>query len=170
MQLILIMLHENQSPPSPWKHYFSTSPPYPLIPSPLLPDTQLGTNLDILPQSFDTPMFWTEQELQELKGTEILPRIGKQKSEHQYTEQLLPLITTHPDLFDLEKCDIHAFHRMGSLVLAYSFGSTISSPSDDPSSDEEDDDDGLVQIAMVPLADMLNADPLKNNVPRYEIW
>jgi SET domain-containing protein 6 len=107
-------------------------------------------------------MFWTDEELKELKGTEIIPRIGKQKSEQQYREQLLPLITTHPELFDPAKCDVNAFHRMGSLVLAYSFGSTTSSNDDDDDSEEE----GNAQIAMVPLADMLNADPLKNNVPR----
>lgn len=112
-------------------------------------------------------MFWTEKELQELKGTEILPRIGKQKSEQQYTEQLLPLITAHPELFDLTKCDINAFHMMGSLVLAYSFGSTISHANDNPSDDEDDseEEEANIQIAMVPLADMLNADPQRNNVP-----
>lgn len=109
-------------------------------------------------------MFWTEDELKELKGTEILPRIGKQKSEEQYTKQLRPLITSHPELFDPEKCDINAFHRMGSLVLAYSFGSTTSSNNGDDEDDSEDEE-GDAQIAMVPLADMLNADPFKNNVP-----
>ena len=48
-----------------------------------------------------------------------------------------------------------AFHRMGSLVLAYSFGSTDSSDTESESTNE---------IAMVPLADMLNADPRLNNV------
>jgi len=140
------------------------------VPSPFIPNPPIhkdGIDLDILPRSFDTPMFWTEEELQELKGTEILPRIGKQKSEQQYTEQLLPLINTHPELFDLTKCDIHAFHTMGSLVLAYSFGNTVSQTNNDSSDNEDDfeEDEGNTQIAMVPLADMLNADPQKNNVP-----
>jgi hypothetical protein len=45
---------------------------------------------------------------------------------------------------------------MGSLVLSYSFGNS------DSSDDEEDES---VEIAMVPLADMLNANPKLNNVP-----
>ena len=136
-------------------------------PTPNPPIHKYSIDLDVLPQRFDTPMFWTEEELQELKGTQVLPRIGKQKSEQQYTEQLLPLITSHTELFELTKCDINAFHRMGSLVLAYSFGSTVSHANDTSSVDDEDDseeEEGNTQIAMVPLADMLNADPQKNNV------
>ena len=114
-----------------------------------------NTDSDILPTQFDTPMFWNEEELAQLKGTEVLPRIGKQKSEEQYSQILLPLIKAHPHLFNLEKCGIDTFHRMGSLVLAYSFGRT----------DEEDEDESTTaDIAMVPLADMLNANPELNNV------
>ena len=53
---------------------------------------------DILPENFDTPMFWNDEELTQLKGTEVLPRIGKKKSEEQYTQLLLPLITVSPIL------------------------------------------------------------------------
>ena len=100
-------------------------------------------------------MFWTEEELADLKGTEVIPRIGKQKSEEQYTEFLLPLISANPELFDLSKCGLDAFHRMGSLILAYSFGRT---------NEDEDEEHETNDIAMVPLADMLNANPQLNNV------
>jgi hypothetical protein len=46
---------------------------------------------------------------------------------------------------------------MGSLVLAYSFGSAHSS--------DDDESESTTEIAMVPLADMLNANPQLNNVP-----
>lgn len=110
---------------------------------------------DILPEWFDTPMFWNEEELKALKGTEVISRIGKQKSEDQYTQLLLPLITSNPNLFDPQKCDLNAFHRMGSIVLAYSFGSSDSS--------DDESESGEAEIAMVPLADMLNANPQLNN-------
>ena len=117
-----------------------------------------GINSDVLPTQSETPMFWNEEELAQLKGTEVLPRIGKQKSEEQYTQILLPLIKANPNLFDLDKCGIDVFHIMGSLVLAYSFGRT----------DEDDEDESTTaDIAMVPLADMLNANPELNNVPPY---
>ena len=32
----------------------------------------INYSLDILPTSFDTPMFWTEEELAELRGTSVV--------------------------------------------------------------------------------------------------
>ena len=106
-------------------------------------------------------MFWTDEELQELKGTEVVSRIGKRKSEEQYNEIILPRLSANPKIFDIKKCGLDAFHRMGSLVLAYSFGRTKEEDDED-----EDNNDALtnVDIAMVPLADMLNANPQLNNV------
>ena len=105
-------------------------------------------------------MFWREEELRELKGTEVLPRIGKAKSEEQYNQLLFPIITAHPNLFDLSQCGMDAFHRMGSLVLAYSFGSTASQDNED----EEEEEEVKSDLAIVPLADLLNANPKLNNV------
>jgi N-lysine methyltransferase SETD6 len=108
-------------------------------------------------------MFWNEEELAQLKGTEVLPRIGKENSEQQYSQILLPLIEANPNLFNLEKCGIDTFHRMGSLVLAYSFGRTnenVEIYQDDVGYGDE----LATDLAMVPLADMLNADPELNNV------
>src|SRR5437762_13948816 len=96
-------------------------------------------------------MFWNDAELAQLKGTEVVPRIGKQQSEEQYEQLLLPFINANPSLFALENCDLQAFHRIGSLVLAYSYGRT-----DD---DEDEDEEFTTHISMVPLADMLNANP-----------
>jgi SET domain-containing protein 6 len=144
MSLILVMLYENQQAASPWRPYFGTSLSFGCF------------NSDILPEQFDTPMFWNETELKELAGTEVVSRIGKQKSEEQYTQLLLPIITANPNLFDPSKCDADAFHRMGSLVLAYSFGNSDSS--------DDESESGHTEISMVPLADMLNANPQLNNV------
>jgi len=118
--------------------------------------------IDILPKEFDSPMFWTEEELRELKGTEVVSRIGKLKSEEQYNQIILPVVSANPQLFDITKCDLEAFHRMGSLVLAYSFGRTDSSSEGDD--DEDEVESAKVDLAMVPLADMLNANPQLNNV------
>jgi N-lysine methyltransferase SETD6 len=147
MSLILVMLYENQIADSRWKPYFGTN---------LLELSKL----DVLPVEFDTPMFWNERELKQLKGTEVLSRIGKEKSEEQFFQDLLPLLTSNPQLFDAHKCGLEEFHRMGSLVLAYSFGRA----SPDEEIDHEDDEPVKNDIAMVPLADMLNANPQLNNV------
>jgi N-lysine methyltransferase SETD6 len=105
-------------------------------------------------------MFWTDEELRELEGTEVISRIGKAKSEEQYRSVLLPLLTANPALFNLDKCGLDIFHRMGSLVLAYSFGRNVGVEEDE----EEEDEEKKHDIAMVPLADMLNANPQLNNV------
>lgn len=108
-------------------------------------------------------MFWTEEELRELKGTEVVSRIGKLKSEEQYNQIILPLLAANPQLFEIAKCGLDAFHRMGSLVLAYSFGKT-----DAPNEENEDEEESAkVDLAMVPLADMLNANPQLNNVLKH---
>ena len=105
-------------------------------------------------------MFWTDEELKELQGTGALLRIGKEQSEQQYKEVLLPIITANPHIFDVSKCGLSEFHRMGSLIMAYSFGN---SPSDDDDS-EFDEETSKYEIGMVPLADFLNANPKLNNV------
>jgi N-lysine methyltransferase SETD6 len=105
-------------------------------------------------------MFWDDEELKQLKGTEVLPRIGKEKSEEQYIQDLLPLIISNQQIFDPQKCGIAEFHRMGSLVLAYSFGRNSSNDEND----DEHEESSKNEIAMVPLADMLNANPQLNNV------
>jgi hypothetical protein len=110
-------------------------------------------------------MFWTGEELAELQGTEVIPRIGKQKSEEQFTQILLPLITANPNLFDGSRCGVDAFHRMGSLILAYSFGKN-----GDEDEEEEEEESKPHEVVMVPLADMLNANSQLNNVRLIRSW
>jgi N-lysine methyltransferase SETD6 len=157
MGLILIMLYENQLPNSRWKSYLGIEVRQ------VRPDL-----LDVLPTAFDTPMFWNEEELMELKGTEVPSRIGKAKSEEQYRTILLPIINANSALFNLEKCGLDTFHQMGSLVLAYSFGRSDHTHDDDD--DDEIDQEEKNDIAMVPLADMLNANPQLNNVLPTKIF
>jgi len=113
-------------------------------------------------------MFWSEEELVELKGTEVASRIGKAKSEEQYVTLLLPIIEANPALFDMKKCGLDAFHRMGSLVLAYSFGRNAHGHDGEDYEESDEDEKEKNDIAMVPLADMLNANPQLNNVGPYK--
>ncbi|KAF8581597.1 SET domain-containing protein [Ramaria rubella] len=154
--------------------------------------------LCMLPDRFETPMFWDEDSLQELQGTTILDRIGKAEAEKDYHEKLLPAVNARPDLFPITDIASHysleRYHIMGSRILSRSFhlerweGSDyddqrhtgIASASDgmdvdtiakEPieevmdqvvdedgvSGDEDEDEDDPSDVAMVPLADMLNA-------------
>jgi SET domain-containing protein 6 len=150
--LILVMLYEHlQGEASQWKPY-----------------------LDILPQSFETPIFWSEDELKELEGTSLTKeKIGKKESDQMLRTRILPIVTKHPDVFfpegapRLEQEELLALaHRMGSTIMAYAFDLENEG---EQSEDEEDgwveDREGKTLMGMVPMADMLNANAEFNVKP-----
>lgn len=65
--LILSMMWETaQGPKSKWAEYLRSCVSFPVFPP-------YGLSLaDVLPTSFDTPMFWDDKDLEELKGTSII--------------------------------------------------------------------------------------------------
>ncbi|KAF7376573.1 Ribosomal lysine N-methyltransferase 4 [Mycena sanguinolenta] len=97
--------------------------------------------LDSLPKTFDTPMFWSDVELAELKGTSVVDKLGKADAEQDFTEKLLPLVQvstptnadamnsarrqSRPDIFPSETIPIYytleIYHVMGSRILSRSF-------------------------------------------------
>ncbi|KAJ6508083.1 SET domain-containing protein [Mycena vulgaris] len=161
--------------------------------------------LDSLPTAFDTPMFWSERELEELEGTAVVDKLGKADAERDFKEKLLPLVESRTDLFPPETLPIYytldLYHVMGSRILSRSFdvekdeeeeegaaeedaAAEEGGPEEDGAVPEEhaaadtslgsamdvdgevdsnngeesdDDDDAPPPPAMVPLADMLNA-------------
>ncbi|KAF9929839.1 hypothetical protein FBU30_001152 [Linnemannia zychae] len=127
---------------------------------------------DILPMEFDTPMFWSAEELKELAGTGIIDKIGREEAESAFKENLWPLISAHPELFPTAHQDeagfLKIFHRMGSLIMAYAFHDTLPGKEDEDEEMDEDDDDEeeeeeKVNVSMVPMADMLNHKTGHNN-------
>ncbi|KAG2112090.1 hypothetical protein DEU56DRAFT_843138 [Suillus clintonianus] len=163
------------------------------------------TYLTSLPTQFDTPMFWSDEDLQELQGTAVVDKIGRSEAERDYHENLVPAIKTRPDLFPSDKIDtwytLHRYHITGSRILSRSFnverwegeveveqdaeqvledsnedtqantsigsamdvddsgdgGEAADEESSDRDSDDEDTEDIPEEIAMVPMADLLNA-------------
>ncbi|CUA69757.1 Ribosomal lysine N-methyltransferase 4 [Rhizoctonia solani] len=149
-----------------------------------------------MPTRFDTPMFWPISELEELRGTSIAEKIGREDAEKEYTERVVPLLEARPDLFLPSQLDTYysmeQFHIMGSRILSRSFhveedeaeeenadvsmessksmdvdrsreGNKDGPEQEDEREQEEDGDsdseDGekVEHVAMVPMADMLNA-------------
>ncbi|KAG1715770.1 hypothetical protein ID866_1394 [Astraeus odoratus] len=98
-----------------------------------------------LPTAFDTPMFWDEDDLQELKGTGVVDKIGREDAERAYHETLVPAIKTAPLLFPSAHLPkwytLGAYHRAGSRILSRSF--TVSKWADEDvvehGSDADDD-------------------------------
>jgi len=122
--------------------------------------------IDILPTTFDTPIFWTEDELKELDDTILTTeKIGKQESDEMLRSRILPVILQHPTVFfpegahQLEEDELLVLaHRMGSTIMAYAFDlDNDNEQSDDEEDGWVEDREGHMKLGMVPMADVLNA-------------
>ena len=132
-----------------------------------------GPYLRLLPDNFDTLMYWSEMELMELRGSTILSKIGKVDAEHVFETQLWPIASTYRSDFgeyaeSLGGVEGKAIfqtlcHRMASIIFAYGFDLD---PDFDSDTEQEVSDEGenSEKLMLVPLADMLNADADFNNV------
>jgi SET domain-containing protein 6 len=138
--------------------------------------------LRLLPSEFHTLMFWSEEELGELKGSEVVHKIGREAAEHAWRETLIPIMLENPEIF---LCSSHSkeeqanelitlAHRAGSLIMAYAFDivrEDISPTADSDSAESSlvsDDEDEITFKGMVPFADLLNADADRNNAKLFD--
>jgi N-lysine methyltransferase SETD6 len=100
-----------------------------------------------LPDTFTTPMFWSADELLELKATAVLgkypclpkessrshiilsvcfsDKIGKAEAEKDYHNKLLPAVNSRPDIFQPSAIEVNysleRYHIMGSRILSRCF-------------------------------------------------
>lgn len=159
LSLMLVMLYEYlQGPQSKWAPYFR-----------------------VLPTRFDTLMFWSPAELQELQGSAIVEKIGKQAADETILGSIAPIVRANPTIFPpvngLASYEgeagtavlLELAHTMGSLIMAYAFD--IEKPEEDDDEPEGEDDNYMTDDeeeqlpkGLVPLADLLNADADRNNV------
>jgi SET domain-containing protein 6 len=124
--------------------------------------------LDVLPSTFDTPMFWTPSELSELQASALISKVGRQEADEMITSKILSVVRAHEHVFfpspahklsDAQLLELA--HRMGSTIMAYAFD--LEKEEENGEADEGDDDwvedrDGKTMLGMVPMADILNAD------------
>ncbi|THW19297.1 SET domain-containing protein RMS1 [Aureobasidium pullulans] len=144
LDLIMVMVYEYlQGDNSAWKTYF-----------------------EVLPNSFDTLMFWGQSELNELQASAVKDKVGKESADEMFKTKVLPVVKAHEDVFysaGAQKLSdeqiVELAHRMGSIIMAYAFDL------ENNDEDEDDEQEGWVQdlegtqaMGMVPMADMLNAD------------
>ncbi|KAF9010631.1 hypothetical protein BDQ17DRAFT_1234041 [Cyathus striatus] len=115
--ILCMMWEEANGPSSKWSEYFAT-----------------------LPEKFDTPMFWDAVDLQELKGTSVVEKLGKEDAERDYAQILLPAVQSRPNLFRRDDIPRHysleKYHIMGSRILSRSFNL-------EPSDMEDDENDNI---------------------------
>ena len=78
---------------------------------------------DVIPAHFSTPMFWDEGEAEQLlQGSTLVEKIGRAEAEAGFRENILPVVEKYKDtVFDGVDVSVDAFHRVGSLIMSYSF-------------------------------------------------
>ncbi|KAL0780274.1 hypothetical protein CaCOL14_004758 [Colletotrichum acutatum] len=141
--LILVMIYEYlQGDASPWKPYF-----------------------EVLPEKFDTLMFWETSELEYLKGSAVLSKIGKEEANDMFRSRILSVITANPAVFypagasQLAEAELlRLAHRMGSIIMAYAFDLENEEEPEEEEEEWVEDREGKSMLGMVPMADILNAD------------
>ncbi|KAI0471503.1 SET domain-containing protein [Xylariaceae sp. FL0804] len=143
--LILVMIYEYlQGHRSRWRPYF-----------------------DVLPDEFDTLMWWTDAELSRLQSSSIVSKVGKEEADGIFRAKVLPVVEQHADVFYPEGSErlgeeqlLFLAHRMGSTIMAYAFDLENDDAEEDGEDEEEwvEDREGRLLMGMVPMADILNAD------------
>ena len=146
LSLILVLIYEYlQGEQSRWKPYF-----------------------DVLPAEFDTPMFWLEDDINELQASSLRSKIGKEDADAMLTRKILPAVKAHENVFypdgspRLEDPQLLKLaHRMGSLIMAYAFDLDKDDENEEEEAEAEDgwvEDKESTMLGMVPMADILNSD------------
>ena len=156
LSLILVMMHESsKGETSRWSPYWK-----------------------ILPEHFDTLMYWSESELQELQGSAVITKVGKSTADTMFITALFPIIEARPELFGFSAQSLsnpeaanhllQTAHRMATLIMAYAFDLEGENDTETPYQDGYlIDDEADPPKGMVPLADTLNADADRNNARLY---
>lgn len=123
--------------------------------------------IQLLPKEFDTLMFWSEQELEELQASAVRAKVGRDGADMLFQNVVLPFIRQPESLFDVlpafasygDEDLLRLAHRMGSVLMAYGFDlESASSKQPDADGYVSDDEEEDMPKGMIPMADMLNAD------------
>lgn len=123
--------------------------------------------LDVLPSTFDTPMFWSPADLSELQASALVAKVGKEEADRMIQTKILSVIRAHEHVFfpaGRQRLDdaqlLELAHRMGSTIMAYAFDLEKDDEGGDADEDDEwvEDREGKTMLGMVPMADMLNSD------------
>lgn len=123
---------------------------------------------DVLPEDFNTLMFWSENEMSALQASASRGKVGKDTADRMFRRKILPVVTRHEDVFYPEDAQrlgekdlLILAHRMGSLIMAYAFDLENEKGDEEDEEGEDgwaEDREGTMAMGMVPMADMLNAD------------
>lgn len=126
----------------------------------------------ILPssQELNGLIYWSDKELEQLKPSLVLERIGKKTAEEMF-KNIKSLVKQY-EIEPLNSLDYEEFQHVASVIMSYSFDVEIPDPEKDEDEEEEEEEeqedsgnvksDGYMK-SMIPLADTLNSDTYKCN-------
>jgi len=108
-----------------------------------LPDSVFRAYIDTLPQAVDLPLSWSEEEMGQLNGTQLLPYVKQQQAsvKQDYDTLVQSLLAKHPLLFPAESFNLERFIWATSIVMSRSFLFNIG---------------GALHPVLVPVADVFN--------------
>ncbi|KAK0383727.1 hypothetical protein NLU13_9638 [Sarocladium strictum] len=129
-------------------------------------DSKWKPYFDIIPETFDTPMFWSNEEVEQLQASALRKKIGRESAEAMFRQKVLPHIRNNPHVFRSSESAsdqdlINLCHRMGSAIMAYAFDLDENEEDEDEGENEDgwmEDRESEGLMGMVPMADMMNAD------------
>ncbi|EGV63468.1 Ribosomal lysine N-methyltransferase 4 [Yamadazyma tenuis] len=175
--LIIILLYELKvkKEHSRWTPYFGVLP-----------------ILDEENYTFNQLMFWSDDELEYLKPSLIIQRIGKDIADGMYNK-LFPRVIKQLKLVELNDTTLWEYHKIASLIMSYSFDlERLNRDGVVNDEEDEDEDEGNEEVgnepsyknspvsssdeeypdswrndsflkSMIPIADTLNADTTLHN-------
>jgi N-lysine methyltransferase SETD6 len=119
-------------------------------------------------------MFWTPSELEELQGSAVKNKIGKAAAEEKWKTTIVPFMQRHPEVFPVDAFNsdiklLELAHMAGSLIMAYAFDIGEDGNGQEGEDGFIEDDEADPHKALVPFADMLNADADQNNVSDSQV-
>ncbi|UKZ72700.1 hypothetical protein TrVFT333_000334 [Trichoderma virens FT-333] len=129
--------------------------------------------MDVLPASFETPMFWSGAELDELQASATRTKVGKADAEEMFHAKVLPVIHANHEIFPSSQSYsddelVQLAHRMGSTIMSYAFDFQNEDEEDEENEEEwVEDRESKSTMGMVPMADILNADAEYNAHVNY---
>ncbi|KAL6879155.1 UV-endonuclease UvdE [Trichoderma novae-zelandiae] len=129
--------------------------------------------IDVLPASFETPMFWADAELDQLQASATRSKVGKANAEKMFHDKILPVIRANHHLFPTSQTYsddglVQLAHRMGSTIMSYAFDFQNEDEGDEDDAEEwVEDREAKSTMGMVPMADILNADAEYNAHVNY---
>ncbi|KFX87115.1 hypothetical protein V490_08547 [Pseudogymnoascus sp. VKM F-3557] len=129
----------------------------------LRPDSKWAPYFNVLPTELDSLVFWSPEELAELQASAVVKKIGKSNAEEIFHETISKVAP--------EGANLDLFHRVASTIMAYAFDIPENEQEDEEGANEDDlvdDDEQKTSLAMIPLADMLNADADNNARLHYD--